>query len=392
MAPLEPWEKAIVNYETFSQDVHGQQACTDCHNGVQSSDKETAHDGLVSRPSDGPDNVCQDCHPDIAGVYATALHATQQGYFTTMHARSVPENHAALDVVFANHCERCHTTCGDCHISQPASVGGGLFNGHLFERTPPMTRSCTACHGSRVGNEYMGKNEGLTADVHFRSGRMNCVDCHSSHELHGQPANCSACHTSPELSELPPPEHRYDGLQMPSCESCHTVVTTGQDGIPMHQEHGNDLSCQVCHSIAYTSCDGCHVALSETTGNAYFETQGTYTSFYIGRNPRPTYDRPYEFILVRHIPVAPTSYEFYGADLLPNFDALPTWAYATPHNIQTETPQAETCNACHGNPTLFLTVDKVSAEELLANQGVIIENVPGEVEEPPQVESTESTP
>jgi len=55
---------------------------------------------------------------------------------------------------------------------------------------------------------------------------------------------------------------------------------------------------------------------------------------------------------------------------------LPTWAYATPHNIQRKTPQTASCNACHGNPDIFLTEDKVSAEELQANQPVIIQEVP----------------
>jgi thiosulfate/3-mercaptopyruvate sulfurtransferase len=389
---LEPWEKAIVNYAEFSQDVHGQQSCTDCHGGQQSSDKETAHTGLVSHPSDGPDNVCTDCHPDVAEVFASSLHATQQGYFTTMHARSMPENHDELNTMFTNHCARCHTTCGDCHISQPASVGGGLFNGHLLEGTPPMTRSCTACHGSRVGNEYLGKNEEYPGDVHFRQGRMNCVDCHTSHELHGQPANCAECHSGPEAALSPPPDHRYAGLQMPSCESCHAVVTTGQDGIAMHQQHGNDLSCQVCHSITYTSCDGCHVAISDKTGNPFFETEKTYFTFLIGRNPQPTYNRPYKFIPVRHIPISPDSYAFYGADLLPNYNNLPSWAYATPHNIQTKTPQAETCNACHGNPDLFLTADKVLPGELEANLDVIIETIPALVEDTRQPTASNAVP
>jgi thiosulfate/3-mercaptopyruvate sulfurtransferase len=390
---LEPWEKVIINYEEFSKDVHGQKPCSDCHGGVQSPDKEVAHQGLIARPSDGPNNVCATCHPDIAGVYASSLHATQGGYFTTMYARSVPENHEALNTMFGNHCARCHTTCGDCHISQPASVGGGLFNGHLLERKPPMTRSCTACHGSRVGNEYLGKNEGYPGDVHFRQGRMNCVSCHSGQELHGQTADCASCHAGPkDVQPLPPADHRYSGYQLPSCESCHAAVTTGQDGQVMHQQHGSDLSCQVCHAIAYTSCDGCHVAISQKTGNPYFETENTYLTFLIGRNPRRTYDRPYAFVPLRHVPVAQDSYAFYGENLLPNYNALPTWAYATPHNIQLKTPQAATCNSCHGNPDLFLTADKVSPEELEANLTVILQTIPGPVEEKVHPETATSTP
>jgi hypothetical protein len=149
----------------------------------------------------------------------------------------------------------------------------------------------------------------------------------------------------------------------------------------MHQAHGDTLSCQVCHSITYTSCDGCHVAVSETSGNPYFSTDATYTTFLIGLNPNPTEERPYKYVPVRHVPVATDSYEFYGDNLLPNFDALPTWVYATPHNIQKNTPQNESCQSCHGSDgSIFLTADKVSENELEANKDVIVNIAPSAVE------------
>lgn len=376
MAPLEPWEKVLVNAEKFSMTVHGHIACTDCHDGLQSSDKETAHTDLVVRPSEGSPNACSNCHPDVTEAFKDSLHANLTGYWTVLETRSVPENHPQLEEMFGNHCSNCHSSCGDCHIAQPDSVGGGLFEGHVFVRTPPMTRSCTACHGSRVGNEYLGKNEGYPGDVHFREGRMNCVDCHNNHELHGQPADCQACHTSPAEMELAPADHRYAGLQSPSCESCHPSAVLAQDNIEMHTVHGADLSCQVCHSITYTSCDGCHVALSEKTGAAYFETDATYATFLIGLNAQRSYTRPYQYVPVRHVPSAADSFAFYGDNLLPNFNTLPTWAYATPHNIQLKTPQTESCNACHGNPEIFLTLDKIRPEELEANLSVIVPAVP----------------
>jgi thiosulfate/3-mercaptopyruvate sulfurtransferase len=382
---LEPWEKVLVSAADFPATVHGAVACVDCHGGTLSDDKEAAHTGLVGDPSADPQQGCGQCHPDVAAVTPGSLHSTQQGYWTVINARAgevdsesgLAQDHPAYQQMFNNHCARCHTTCGDCHVSQPDSVGGGLLSGHVFERTPPMTRTCTACHGSRVGNEYLGKNEGYPGDVHFREGRMNCADCHTSHELHGQTGDCAACHPAGEAAAaLPPPEHRYDGVQFPRCETCHAAVTAGQDGIEQHAVHGGDLSCQVCHAITYTSCDGCHVAISDKSGRPYFETEATYPTFVIGRNPRPSYQRPYAFVPVRHVPAAATGFAFYGEDLLAAFDALPTWAYATPHNIQLKTPQTETCNACHGQAALFLTADKVKPDELDANLGVIVETVP----------------
>jgi thiosulfate/3-mercaptopyruvate sulfurtransferase len=222
-----------------------------------------------------------------------------------------------------------------------------------------MTRTCTACHGSRVGAEYLGKHEDIPGDVHFRQERFNCMSCHTADNMHA----------SPEGSDT----HRYAGEQLPKCETCHDLSGSP---VPQHALHQDKLSCQVCHSVSYSSCDGCHVAVSETTGNPFFKTEATYLGFIIGLNPRQDELRPYEYVTLRHVPISPTSYEFYGENLLPNFNNAPTWTYATPHNIQRVTPQNQACENCHGNPTLFLTADKVKPEELDANQSVIVPNPP----------------
>jgi thiosulfate/3-mercaptopyruvate sulfurtransferase len=398
---LEPWEKVLVDNETYPETVHGQISCQDCHGGVQSSDKAEAHEGLIATPSDDPETACGECHPDVVVLSENSLHNNLAGYWKVLDQRTVPEDHEAITQMFGNHCSTCHATCGECHVSQPRLVGKGFVDGHNFNATPSMTRNCTACHGSRVGNEYLGKHEGLMGDVHFRQGRMTCVDCHTSHEMHGQPAECTSCHIGPEEMEVAPADHRYAGVQSPRCETCHVTAAIGEDEIEMHQAHGGDLSCQVCHSIAYTSCDGCHVAISETTGMPFFATDSSYRDFKIGLNPLKSFDRPYEYVPLRHVPIAADSFEYYGDNLLPNLSALPTWVYATPHNIQRETPQTESCDACHGNADLFLTVEDVYPEELEANLSVIVTTIPAPISEitttisisvTETVTTTESTP
>ena len=91
--------------------------------------------------------------------------------------------------------------------------------------------------------------------------------------------------------------------------------------------------------------------------------------FKIGRNPLQSDDRPWKYVPVRHVPIDPESFAYYGEDLLPNFDALPTWKYATPHNIQRNTPQTETCDACHGNADLFLDRRRCAARGTGSQQG-----------------------
>lgn len=360
MAPLEPWEKVLVSQE-YVDKPHGNATCESCHGGVQVADKDASHEGLVANPSADSQKMCGACHTQVVETFSNSLHSTQAGYWTQIDTRSTPENHPALEEMFGNHCASCHTTCGDCHVSQPGSVGGGLLDGHTFEKTPPMTRTCTACHGSRVGSEYLGKHEDIPGDVHFRQERFNCMSCHTADNLH--------------VSEGESATHRYAGQQLPKCETCHQVGAAG-DSIPQHSLHKDKLACQVCHSIEYTSCDGCHVAISDKTGNPFFKTDATYMTFFIGLNPTKTEERPYDYVVLRHVPVAPDSYAFYGENLLPNFNNLPTWTYATPHNIQRITPQNQKCDNCHGNPALFLTADKVAPAELDANQPIIVTNPP----------------
>jgi thiosulfate/3-mercaptopyruvate sulfurtransferase len=81
-------------------------------------------------------------------------------------------------------------------------------------------------------------------------------------------------------------------------------------------------------------------------------------------------------VLLRHVPTNPDLWAFYGENLLPEFDNLPTWKATTPHNMQKNTPQNATCNSCHGQEELFLTEDDVAPETLEANRSVIVTRIP----------------
>lgn len=362
MPPLEAWEKVLIDEGIVTTGVHAYVSCTECHGGANVDDMEQAHEGMVSDPSEAPHSACAECHEDVQASHENSLHVTLAGYDTVLHERSLPENHPALEEMESNHCNECHATCGQCHVSQPTSVGGGLLEGHEFVLTPPMSRTCTGCHGSRIKDEYSGRNEGIPGDVHLSQGRMNCVDCHSGAEMHG--------------TDMVDVNHRYDGDRVPLCESCHEEALTTDAGIEEHTIHGQDVSCQVCHSVEYKNCSNCHVQQTPD-GIPYYEIDPSWMDFKIGLNPDRTPERPWQYVLVRHVPISPTSFEYYGANLLPNFNNRPTWAEATPHNIQRLTPQAGQCENCHGNADIFLTADSVLPEELAANAQVIVNEPPG---------------
>ncbi len=365
MTPMEPWERVWIDAETYSEDVHSYINCTECHGGEAVDDPEIAHDGLVTEVVNSPE-VCGRCHLDSGIPAFNSLHNTLRGYDTVLYERSAPEHYAAIEEMEANHCTSCHATCGDCHVSQPSSVGGGLLEGHSFVPSPSMSRNCTACHGSRVKNEYYGANEDIPSDVHFRA-RMSCVECHPADEMHGMDGASV--------------DHRYDGAQQPTCESCHDDIVMGEESeIREHEEHGADaMSCQVCHSTAYINCVNCHVEQTED-GTPFFTVEDNFMAFYIGMNPEVSEERPYRYVPVRHVPIAPDSFSFYGENLLPNFDSRPTWVYATPHNIQRVAPQAERCRNCHGNEDLFLLRQNVAREERAANASVIVDELPDRAE------------
>lgn len=361
LPPADAWEKVYIDQEGFFETMHGRYGCITCHGGTGNTKlKEVAHQGMIREPSAA--GVCGDCHFEEVSTDPNSLHTNLTGYQTVLAARSTSQRMPQLEEMMGNHCEPCHTaTCGQCHVSRAARLGGGLVAGHMFKNTQAINLTCAGCHGSRIEDEYRGKNGTVPGDVHWVQGNMLCSDCHQADEFHGA------------LEEF---VHRYDGHPVPSCQArnCHPDVAE-DDGIEQHGDsHLKHLSCQACHSTTYKNCFGCHVGLEE--GVTYFEVDPPQLAFKIGQNPIQNRYRPWKYVPVRHVPVVRDSFAYYGQDLLSNFDSQPTWKYSTPHNIQRITPQNESCNSCHGNAEFFLTHDDVASEELAANVRVIVDAVP----------------
>ncbi len=363
MPQLEAWEAVFVSSQDFLDSIHGSLGCTACHGGDRTAtDIETAHAGIIVDPDST--SACGSCHEDTNDHHTQSLHGTLEGYWTVLDERSNEEARPQLEVAFDNHCASCHASCGQCHVSRPTSAGGGLLDGHTFKATPPMNTTCTGCHGSRINNEFKGLNvleDGMAvpADVHYNPNGMACFVCHSGDAMHG--------------GLEPGVDHRYDGEPVPACEDCHPNL---EGSNPQHTEgHLEDLACQVCHAVEYKNCYSCHVQKNEDD-IPYFRTEPSEMAFYIGMNHEQSEERPWSYVVLRHVPIDPESFSYYGDNLLPNFDARPTWVYATPHNIQKSTPQNSSCLNCHGNADIFLTEDKVDPEELEANRPVIVTEIP----------------
>jgi len=352
--PLEAWERVYVD-ESFLETFHGNIDCNWCHEGDAEAynDKTTAHGGIVAFPSEEAELYCEACHTEEAQHNHVSIHTTQDGYYERFTLRSGIDlhdgDHDHVLEEFEAECGKCHASCGQCHVSRPITVGSGLNWKHEFKKTPDMKTNCTACHGSRVGEEYGGDHDGLKADVHYIPKLFKCEDCHQAQEMHGGDGT--------QLT------YRYDenNVTMPRCETCHSYARQSNGYHQMHWEGlaGVTVSCQVCHSQPYKNCNGCHVAGGGITGSSYL-------SFEIGRNYMKDNERymDYDYITVRHIPIGPDTFAPWGITDLAYFETSePTWKLATPHNIQRWTPQTEvaegeTCGTrCHDSDYYLRTED-----------------------------------
>jgi thiosulfate/3-mercaptopyruvate sulfurtransferase len=238
-------------------------------------------------------------------------------------------------------------------VSRPPSSGKGFVDGHMFSAEPDPVNQCTACHGSRVGNEFFGAHG--QGDVHAREYTMLCKDCHNSEEMHA---------AAPEGLE-----NRYHLEEAANCKDCHKDLQFGS--VREHRIHNNTVQCQVCHSQSYINCYSCHTG-TDDEGIKYFINNAEFEDMKIGFNPDRIPGNNYKWAMLRHVPVDLKVFDYYIKDGFPNFDASPTWKRASPHNIQRRTWQNVSCNNCHGQRDLFLDKSDLLDYEVKANFGVTV--------------------
>jgi len=361
VAPLELQKKVLVSRE-FLKTSHGRISCGACHGGDPvSMNKSAAHKGMDPFPSiNNPQNTCGSCkdtgaanHREIAATAKDSLHATLSTFPKLLKSRANMDKWTTIDEARKNHCSACHTNCGGCHVSRPKFAQKGFIDGHVFKKKPDSQNQCTACHGSRVGNEFNGQRG--RGDIHASKG-MECYSCHKGKEMHA---------AAPKDVKS-----RYHLKESENCTNCHKKLKNGRS--KEHSTHAGKVQCQVCHSQTYVNCYKCHVG-KDKEGTAFFQNGREEESMKIGLN----YDKEapgasYKYMLVRHVPSYPEMFDFYGKDLFTNFASTPTWKRASPHNIQKRTWQSANCNHCHGNRGLFLAGADLQDYDKEANRKVIV--------------------
>jgi hypothetical protein len=329
--------------------THGQLGCTTCHAGQDDTmDQARAHTGLVQRPSAQPERFCGTCHQEITSKFTRSLHFTARGMENGLRALVGNVRWSMARQPFRAACQSCHATCGDCHVSrapfkpQPPTILGGFQNGHQFAKSPPTEVTCGGCHSGRVAAEFTGQYEGFPADVHFSKANMTCTSCHGAAQMHGDGTT---------------PANRRANPAKPACTDCHPAAAPGKSNVRAHNVHGTKLHCAVCHGNIVKSCDNCHAG----------EGSASRPTLKIGRNTDPNI--PHAFTLMRHVPTTPTMIDRLTglSNTLVNFDRIPTWKPATPHNIQRVTARSRTCEGCHNNANLFLRLQDLDPTDSQAN-------------------------
>jgi thiosulfate/3-mercaptopyruvate sulfurtransferase len=401
-----------------SNSVHFGRTCTACHGGDDAANSRAlAHSGGFVATATA--ETCNTCHSEIVASSADGLHTTLGGYNTILMQRGFDMSDPASAERFGQQCTKCHTAvgtgdsastaCGQCHISVPATAGGGLISGHSFNATPSMDNNCTACHGSRVKDEYYGLNNELLErnqavfaadspwngdfhlipDVHKTAG-FTCMNCHSDSagsgaEMHG------VGHPLPDQGD------RYGVSTASRCSDCHGAEQSGfVDVGTMHSTfHLEAMSCHVCHTQPYKNCFSCHTDVS-SEGLGFYRINGEdptladrrvadekaapdgLMTFRVGKNPRFVEEGDMKkYAVLRHVPVDKDVFQYTEENavdgIIPPTDSnlettdmgsLPTWKYATPHTIMRSTPITSSCDNCHGaDYSKFWLTDPVDASQ-----------------------------
>lgn len=214
----------------------------------------------VSAPPDDTSNALARAQQ----TFPTSFHGDRHGKATFY---SAPDGFSQLTGIPIEElaCVKCHAgtyadgspvdaatytpSCRDCHVDpdKPADH-------------PVTDQTCLGCHGRQ------GAEQRIFTDVHRTAG-MNCVDCHTQREMHGD-GTVYASFLSP-------------GARDTACENCHVAGGTApQPGTnPYHTLHLNDVHCSACHVKSVSTCYNCHFETEIAIEKKRFFAQAPRTGF-----------------------------------------------------------------------------------------------------------------
>jgi hypothetical protein len=156
------------------------------------------------------------------GAFKTSLHHTGRGmafwYGKENNGLELLTGQAYPQLA----CKKCHVaSCEGCHptaakTKAPAKPGP----------VPPET--CLKCHDQLAAHLKLYRGT-PREDVHLAKG-MQCLDCHTSREMHGDGQEYQS--------------QKQPGALGASCEKCHADISDSR----AHRKHWKKVECQACHA------------------------------------------------------------------------------------------------------------------------------------------------
>lgn len=189
-------------------------------------------------------------------------------------------------------------SCQNCHVESCNSC-------HEQEGDHPAMDKCLNCHG-RQKIERM-----LLTDVHYDQNNMDCADCHTAREAHGDGNAYNS------LLE--------EGVMDVSCEGCHPP-----DQLPSNAEHSRHLSnidCTACHNQGVPTCYNC-----------YFESELQYGVKLFHTPPIANW-----VFLVNY------QGKVHAANIMAITYNGQSFVAIAPYSAHTVSRQGRTCNDCHNS-------------------------------------------
>jgi len=233
------------------------QLCLDCHEDVAGD--VSARKGFHGRAAGSAQ--CNSCHSEHKGRKADIVGLAPE---TFDHART--DFKLAGSHVTAN-CIACHETgkkfreaphgCVDCHREDDVHDG-------------KLGSDCGKCHGQAKFGTSKFDHSKTGFPLKNAHAEVACFGCHRDQTFKGAPDQCVDCHSSDDV-------HR--GSRGPDCASCHGTIDWKQRRFDHFKASGYDLlgrhaklSCDTCHrggdlkAPLPEDCNGCHSAADTHAG------------------------------------------------------------------------------------------------------------------------------
>jgi hypothetical protein len=234
--------------------AHAALQCEDCHKGAAvgqfrglATDCDSCHhdDYLKAESVDhqaaGFPLSCEMCH-NMDGWLAGFNHGGSTGFVLS-------GAHTSLD------CRDCHTnlvfagTPADCIGCHAPEYDATAEPNHALAAFP---RDCSLCHSSLTWMQAAFSHGGTAFQLTGAHTGLQCLDCHSSGQYAGLPADCYACHAA-AYSGTTDPAHAAAGFPH-DCAQCHS--TAGWPGAQFTHSYFPIYSGR--HTTVWSACSDCH--------------------------------------------------------------------------------------------------------------------------------------